>query len=288
MRCASVAVYGKKTVITFYNSHRSSRSCLSSGKDLDDPVSSTDIEKNVIDSVHRSFRMVERLFLCNKWDFFVTLTLAPSVCKDRSNADVVKMVLRDRLNRLLKSGIDFDYLLVPDYHEDGNLHFHGFFRIDKKYLRRAGNFKLGGHYYPRYYMPWLNRVLGRNEFRILSRSGAFERQCLSYVLKYVTKTKELSGWSGARYFASRGLKRVTELTVLEGDDAEILEGCLPATALKAWDYDYGLRVVVSYDLCKVRSLWELFFATLELRYSLACRERLSPAQQLSFFNCSTP
>ena len=73
----------------------------------------------------RARRRVRDLSLSNKFDYFVTLTLDKSKV-DRYDAAAVGAKLRRWLsNQVQRKGLQ--YILVPELHQDGAIHFHGFF-----------------------------------------------------------------------------------------------------------------------------------------------------------------
>lgn len=83
-------------------------------------------------SVSRLRSTVRELVTCNPWDYFVTITLRPDLW-DRDNPENLQKAIRDdfrrwarkRINRQLPYG-DCAYLLIPELHENGGVHIHGF------------------------------------------------------------------------------------------------------------------------------------------------------------------
>lgn len=76
-------------------------------------------------SVRRARKAVRDIARSNDWAYFVTLTLDPQKV-DRYSFDAVWKHLRHWLgNAVRRKGLV--YLLVPEHHKDGALHFHGFF-----------------------------------------------------------------------------------------------------------------------------------------------------------------
>lgn len=73
----------------------------------------------------RAKAAVRDLGMCNEWRFFVTLTL------DAAKVDRYDVaVITRRLNTWLDNHVRRDglaYVLVPERHKDGAIHFHGFF-----------------------------------------------------------------------------------------------------------------------------------------------------------------
>lgn len=76
-------------------------------------------------SMRRAKSRVRRLALANDFRWFVTLTLSPEKV-DRYDADqVVRKLSTWAHNQVRRKGLK--YILVPERHKDGALHFHGFF-----------------------------------------------------------------------------------------------------------------------------------------------------------------
>ena len=75
-------------------------------------------------SKRRARAKLRRLALANEFDYFVTLTLSPEKI-DRYDAQaVIKALNRWTDNMVRRHGLR--YILVPERHQDGALHFHGF------------------------------------------------------------------------------------------------------------------------------------------------------------------
>ena len=165
-------------------------------------------------SLSRTRSKIFELALCNPWDFFVTLTLAPEN-GNRQDLTAFKRSLSKWLNNLnSRHGCHIKYLLIPEPHKDGAWHMHGLFMgIPENMLRL---FTLHDH------LPY--RVLsmlreGREIYDWPAYAAKFghvacERirdpeACAKYITKYITK--EL-GDGAARlneklYLCSHGLAR---------------------------------------------------------------------------------
>ena len=84
--------------------------------------------KNMLDSDRRALKKIYDYARSNTWDYFVTLKFSSEVCNRYSYDDVTKK-LKQWLNNTSKRKCDkqLKYLLVPELHQDGAIHFHGFF-----------------------------------------------------------------------------------------------------------------------------------------------------------------
>lgn len=77
-------------------------------------------------SMRRARANLRRLALSNEFDYFVTLTLAPDRIDRYDGGAVVKALNRWADNMVRRHGLK--YILVPELHQDGAFHFHGFLR----------------------------------------------------------------------------------------------------------------------------------------------------------------
>lgn len=274
MRVCTVTTFGPKSCFVFRNVSESSSSCS------DYEYSEEVIKEN---SIRRSLRLFERVALSNRFDFFVTLTVSPKCPCDRSDYVSVKAYLTSVLNAFGKR-FPCKYLLCPDLHQDGSVHFHGFFQLDKEYLRRAGNFRIfkQGARAPKFYSPFLNKKLGRNEFRPLLR--CFGRSSVSYALKYVRKASEqLYGLGVASYVRSRGLLEYNSKEVFRGDDADLMRDCALRYGMPYELGDYGM-VLFYMEEKQYKSVFRLFYAMLACDSAFVAlpKRSVSRSEQLSF------
>jgi hypothetical protein len=76
-------------------------------------------------SMRRARARVRRLALANDFRWFVTLTLDQQRVDRYDPAEVVRKLNQWASNQVKRKGLR--YILVPERHKDGALHFHGFF-----------------------------------------------------------------------------------------------------------------------------------------------------------------
>ena len=76
-------------------------------------------------SMRRARAKVRRIALSNDFRWFVTLTLDPTRIDRYDVGEVVKKLSQWCSNQVKRRGLR--YILVPERHKDGALHFHGFF-----------------------------------------------------------------------------------------------------------------------------------------------------------------
>ena len=80
-----------------------------------------DIER----SMRRAKGKLRRLALSNDFRYFVTLTLDPAKVDSHDGAAVIKKLNAWASNAVQRHGLK--YILVPERHKKGGIHFHGFF-----------------------------------------------------------------------------------------------------------------------------------------------------------------
>lgn len=184
-------------------------------------------DKKIDASLSRAKRVVFELALCNNWKYFCTFTIAKENF-DRTNLEVwhkkFTQWLRDQRK---KYSLKFEFLLVPELHDDGEAwHMHGLFSdispllVSFADLRRAGNkiphkLAFGGFLnWPAYQVKF-----GFCSFGVIRNKVA----TAYYVTKYITKQLELSAISvGSHlYYYSRGLRRSSKHGDVYGDCSEL-------------------------------------------------------------------
>lgn len=131
------------------------------------------------------------LAFCNRFDLFVTLTVAPEKADRYSYRDVLRTLNAWLSNRVQRKGLK--YVLVPEHHKDGAVHFHALCndvlaRVDSghrdKHRRRIYNL-------PEWPLGWTTAV---------RLTGTYEAVC-RYICKYINKADEKVG---GRWYLSGG------------------------------------------------------------------------------------
>lgn len=165
------------------------------------------VRKNLNDcklenSLSRTKSCVLEIALCNMWDWFVTLTLAPDKF-DRYDLPAWRKSFTQWLrnyNRLHNTHIA--YLLIPEQHKDGAWHMHGL-------LSGVPDAALIVNEHG--YMDWpaYSRKYG---FISMGKVRDLERVS-KYITKYVTKdmAARAEDLHAHLYYASKGLKRAEVL-----------------------------------------------------------------------------
>ena len=108
-----------------------------------DTPSAEDIDR----SRRRAAAKCREYALCNDFDYFVTLTLDPKKIDRYSISEAVKRLRVWLDNRVRRNGLK--YILVPELHKDGAVHFHGFFNACGCHYVDSGTLKVPGAKAPR-------------------------------------------------------------------------------------------------------------------------------------------
>lgn len=138
---------------------------------------------------------VRDLGLCNEWSYFVTLTLDRRRVDRYDPAAVVKKMKSWLDNRVRRDGLC--YVLVPEHHKDGAIHFHGFFN-DALPVTDSGHRDSKGH-----------QVFNLPDWSLgfSTAIGLYgdKAAAVAYCCKYVAKQQEKIG--GRWYYSGGRLRR---------------------------------------------------------------------------------
>ena len=172
-------------------------------------------EEHKARSARRVRSRTKDLILSNRWDYWVTLTCAPEKVADRYDLAECVSRFRDLVkSRNTRFVIPFQYVLLPEQHQDGAYHFHGFVRgVDGDELRVNKNSRVE--------IDFLADGLGFMTMTPVRLLPPDELHALSmYTLKYATKAVEDSRREkyAHAYFCSRGLDRPREWAFMPEDE----------------------------------------------------------------------
>lgn len=165
--------------------------------------------KKSAESISRTKRVIYEYARCNKWDYFVTLTLDESKIdrnsikefQERFKKTIVSMnsqITGEEWGRQKK----VEYLLVPEHHKNGGFHFHGFMRGFHK-----SDIRMNEHNH----IEWKQY---RDNFGFCNLQKIKNPQAVAkYATKYITKeAMETITEKGANaYYHSQGLKRAEKI-----------------------------------------------------------------------------
>lgn len=194
----------------------------------DDAFLSNLVEAGRADSnLCRARSTVRNLILCNKFDFFCTFTFNAQKVDRYNFPECKKKLSKVFHNYKVRYAPDFRYLVIPEFHKDGAVHFHGMvrgirpndltvpdmiYRRDKKTdaLERVPNTKK--------YVDWAyySQKLG---FFSCSAVRDYEA-CAHYVTKYITKDLADLPGNMNMFLSSKNLTR-PEL-IFDCDDVPLL------------------------------------------------------------------
>jgi len=154
-------------------------------------------ELSLESSIKRTKTHIADLILCNDFNLFGTLTISPKKA-DRYNDKEVRTKLENALSNIQRK-YKIQYLIVPERHKDGALHFHTLLKgvpPEALFLTKVRDTK-GRKIYN-----WKDYNLGHSNFSYVES----KEKTANYVKKYVTK--ELSTEANKRrYWASKDLIR---------------------------------------------------------------------------------
>lgn len=151
------------------------------------------------DSIKRGIDKIYDIAMCNDFDYFITFTL-DSKKVDRYDYNEICKKLKNWLNNGTKR-YNLKYLIVPELHKDGAVHFHGlvsgFFD-----LLDSGKFTASGQ-------PIFNLKNWHYGFTTCIPLYGERSAVARYICKYITKdTKRILG---NLYYAGGGVRREPDL-----------------------------------------------------------------------------
>lgn len=161
-------------------------------------------------SMRRARGKLRRLALANDFRWFVTLTIDPEKCDSFDGAAVVKKLNAWCSNMVQRKGLR--YILVPERHKSGRIHFHGFFNdcldiVDSGHMDRQGH-KV--YNLPQWSLGFTTAIELYDDYT----------RAVGYVCKYVGKQGEKPA---GRWYYSGGDLREPEVTYAEISPAELLQ-----------------------------------------------------------------
>ncbi len=148
-------------------------------------------------SISRTRTTLEDLCICNKFDLFCTFTFDPKRYNSKSIA-FCKMYMNNWChNAKARHSRNLQYLIVPERHKSGAIHFHALLKYYEGRLKDSGHQQGGRIIYniPHWHFGFSTAVKIDNQ-EAVSR----------YIRKYITKDMLLLP-GAKRYFCSQGLVR---------------------------------------------------------------------------------
>lgn len=159
----------------------------------------------------RARAAVRDIALCNHFTHFLTWTLGAALI-DRYDVDEVKRRVTSALKNLgFRKG--FRYVIVPEFHKDGAIHFHGLCTLGSVQLLPACNPRTGQPLYTDRGQPIFNMQDWTLGFSTCIRIDEnYERTC-NYIVKYLSKDSQKI--FGKWYLASRGLIKRPDIALID-------------------------------------------------------------------------
>lgn len=162
-------------------------------------------EGKMTESVSRTKRIIYEYAMCNRWDYFVTLTLDAKKV-DRKDLKAVYRKFHDMMVTINSSvtGEEWgrqkkvEYVIIPELHKDGSVHFHGLMRgFHKSDIRTNEHGKLEWRHW-------------RDNFGFCNLQKVKDANAVSaYITKYCTKDLRatIKERGAHMFYASHGLKK---------------------------------------------------------------------------------
>lgn len=151
-------------------------------------------------STRRSKATIRDLVICNNFQLFCTFTFDPKKY-DRYNFNNLKLVMLRWLNNQRREHSPaLQYLVIPEFHKDGAIHFHALIKNYNGRVKETGKRTRKGNNVV-YNLPSF-----RGGFTTASPINENIEAVAEYVSKYITK-ELITTFNKNRYFCSKGLIR---------------------------------------------------------------------------------
>lgn len=199
-----IRVYVPKTPYEKLSPNLEPQSTVSSQAIVTEYTEKTSNETDKERSIRRTKRAVKDYVLMNPFDMFATFTFR----SDRYDIDKIKSKMANWLKSQQKRNGQFSYLIVPEFHKDGALHFHALVngytgKVNRSYGSNTGQpLKENGR--DVYELPGYK--LGFNSVIYIDDNPESRGKVGSYLLKYITKDMPVI-FGQNRYWVSKGLKK---------------------------------------------------------------------------------
>jgi len=158
---------------------------------------SNSLQDTLQKSIDRAHSTVRDYILCNDFSWFFTLTISPDKC-DRLDDKAVQQLLKRYFDKIRRHN-SIEYILVPERHKNGALHFHGLLNNPPTLTPTKKRDSSGR---PRYENSDALEMLGFNDWTRIQSTEALSH----YVRKYITKSMIIAP-NKKRYYCSKNLKK---------------------------------------------------------------------------------
>lgn len=154
-------------------------------------------DKAIEESLRRTRTTIFDYALSNNFSYFVTFTFNPKKV-DRYSIEATFNTMKYWLNRQKKHSPDFAYVIVPEFHKDGAIHFHALIRDYNGDMNPTKIFQNGKRVY---------NVTGFTAgFTNAQKLDDDQTKAAAYLTKYITKDM-LNRFNKRRYWASKNLHK---------------------------------------------------------------------------------
>ena len=185
-------------------------------EDHADLLAAGERERDREDNLRRAKQAIYDLAACNEWHYFITLTLDQEQI-DRYDPEEVAKRVGKWLANMVQRREGFRYMVVPEHHKDGAIHFHGLI-TEGLQMVDSGTVKVAGRKKP------IKRATAKRAkipedqqtpiYNIADYKLGYSSAIPTYgsrdrLSRYMTKyiTKDLQKIFGKRYWAGGNLKR---------------------------------------------------------------------------------
>lgn len=208
-----------------------------------------------LNNVVRARSMIEQLGACNPWQYFVTFTIDSKKYDRYDFSTFYKAFSKFVMNYRQRKGVKFQYVFVPEQHEDGAWHLHGL--INGLPLEHLREFTLEEQL-PYYIREKLTTGQQLYEWTAFAQKFGYtiveplrdSAKAASYITKYIGKGfANDNRFKNARLFMpSLGLKRAEQMKKGFADMRSVKPDfdCEYATTYKFDKKEYSLDYVLNF------------------------------------------
>ena len=154
-------------------------------------------DKAIEESLRRTRTTIFDYALSNNFSYFVTFTFNPKKV-DRYSIESTSNIMKYWLNRQKKHSPNFAYVIVPEFHKDGAIHFHALIRDYHAELKSTNVFQNGKRVY--------NLTGFTAGFTNAQKLDDDQTKAAAYLTKYITKDM-INRFNKRRYWASKNLHK---------------------------------------------------------------------------------
>lgn len=205
-------------------------------------------------SVSRTRKQIRLLALStDDWKFFCTFTFSTLEVGNRYDYDNVCYYMQEYLSSLRSKYPDIKYIVVPELHKDGAIHFHGIFnKLDVVYA---------GFFHHQHVYHDVSFTYGFTDITYIRDVVRVSH----YITKYITKSFCAVSFSKKRYWHTKSTLTPIEVSKL----GHVIDLCLVKEFIQnkkllANVFDYG---IISYiDLCVSSDDFDYFMDTIDKFY----------------------